>query len=500
MGTDSQGPARPLNAVVHRFDGHNDRIPHEVIALEAAGAIRVRLHVAFEDVVSFPDAETIVPWNFYAGPFDFDAPSAPPELIEALEPELHRFLIHHARVRLDETHESFFLQAESIYSDVNLFYRLAAYFHAKLVEYAVEVVLFDEVPHYGFGYLLYLTARAMGIRTIMFLQNVHLERSLVLERIEEMGHLIDRPILSEALSTPIEPGFDQAVYVSTDRTRDRYAEHMAHMELRQLRSPAVKALPRLWLSMLVRRWASQLLGHRYVPRGRPMSHLLREHLMGPEVRKLQTWYASEGRRRFTTRDVDLSADYVLFALHMQPEVTTVPLGGEYFDQARAIERLRHMLPSSWKIYVKEHPCSFGCWRDPHFHMRLRSIPGVEIVAAELETHPLLSRCRFAATLTGSVGWEAITGGKPILVFGHAWYNGLPGVFHIRDKPHFEQIAACEIDHEELVLRFRELSMRLGDFALLWGLRPELFPEGFDRDENTHRFVACVERLLAMAPS
>ena len=181
MGTDSQGPARPLNAVVHRFDGHNDRIPHEVIALEAAGAIRVRLHVAFEDMVSFPDAETIVPWNFYACPFDFDAPSAPPELIEALEPELHRFLIHHARVRLDETHESFFLQAESIYSDVNLFYRLAAYFHAKLVEYAVEVILFDEVPHYGFGYLLYLTARAMGIRTIMFLQNVHLERSLVFE-------------------------------------------------------------------------------------------------------------------------------------------------------------------------------------------------------------------------------------------------------------------------------------------------------------------------------
>ena len=102
MGTDSQGPARPLNAVVHRFDGHNDRIPHEVIALEAAGAIRVRLHVAFEDVVSFPDAETIVPWNFYAGPFDFDAPSAPPELLEALEPELHRFLFHHARVRLDD--------------------------------------------------------------------------------------------------------------------------------------------------------------------------------------------------------------------------------------------------------------------------------------------------------------------------------------------------------------------------------------------------------------
>lgn len=40
---------------------------------------------------------------------------------------------------------------------------------------------------------------------------------------------------------------------------------------------------------------------------------------------------------------------------------------------------------------------------------------------------MIRNSEFVATITGTAGFEAISGGKPVLAFGLAWYRGLPGV-------------------------------------------------------------------------
>ena len=66
-----------------------------------------------------------------------------------------------------------------------------------------------------------------------------------------------------------------------------------------------------------------------------------------------------------------------------------------------------------------------------------------------DTHALSKNAQFVASVTGTVGWEAIRQGTPAMVFGAAWYSSLEGVIKYRPGLDFEKIATMKIDHEKL---------------------------------------------------
>ena len=61
-----------------------------------------------------------------------------------------------------------------------------------------------------------------------------------------------------------------------------------------------------------------------------------------------------------------------------------------------------------------------------FH-RLKRIPSVEIVPSSANTHTLSKNAQFVASVTGTVGWEAIRQ-DAAMVFGAAWYSILRAWF------------------------------------------------------------------------
>ena len=62
-----------------------------------------------------------------------------------------------------------------------------------------------------------------------------------------------------------------------------------------------------------------------------------------------------------------------------------------------------------------------------FFHRLSRIPGVEFVPSNTNTHALSKNAQFVASVSGTVGWEAIRQGTPAMVFGAAWYGSFEGV-------------------------------------------------------------------------
>jgi len=132
--------------------------------------------------------------------------------------------------------------------------------------------------------------------------------------------------------------------------------------------------------------------------------------------------------RIANNSLSLKDNYIFVGLHMQPEKTSQPMGGEFDNQLMMVKVLSDSLPKGWKVFVKEHPNQFNVRKVPNRHYRnklfydcLEALKNVEIVPLEINSEDLIENSRMVATLTGTLGWEAITKSIPALVFGNTYY-------------------------------------------------------------------------------
>jgi len=141
-------------------------------------------------------------------------------------------------------------------------------------------------------------------------------------------------------------------------------------------------------------------------------------------------------------DLD-SLEYVYYPLHYEPERTTNPDGGIFQDQLINLLLLRKFLPESIKIVVKEHPSQFlkartgYRGRSPLFYRQVRNIKGLVLVDDKFSSISLIKGSIAVATISGTVGFEAACMGKQCILFGEAWFNGMPNVFNFHSFDNYE---------------------------------------------------------------
>lgn len=141
--------------------------------------------------------------------------------------------------------------------------------------------------------------------------------------------------------------------------------------------------------------------------------------------------------------------FVYFPLHLQPEMTTSMLGGKYVDQALAIEHLSSILPNNHKIVVKENPKQIYKERSNHFFTRLKKLDNVIFVGKYLNSKWLIQKSAAVSTITGTAGWEAIRFSKPVIVFGHAWYQNFFGVFSFNQQLDIQEVLSSRPNNEQV---------------------------------------------------
>lgn len=170
--------------------------------------------------------------------------------------------------------------------------------------------------------------------------------------------------------------------------------------------------------------------------GRPVlgrySQALKRHSKTVRVvQKAEKWYQQ------SVEVPDYSKPYVYLAPHFQPERTTTPDAGLYQHTELIVETLAAALPAGWRIYYKEHPSNFrkpirlDNVRNIAYYETLRDL-APQIGFVDIATNPflLIDNANAVATAKGTSGWQAITRGKPALVFGDPWYAHCPGTFRI----------------------------------------------------------------------
>jgi len=332
--------------------------------------------------------------TFEANPYDAFPPAS---LFEALKPaEVVALRMYERIFRGARTGQAYELRRR-------LWLQHVAWAYGLLVENDYRTLIFSEIPHHPFPFVLHAVARALGLRVLFFAQVQVKDTHVLCESIEGMFDPVGASY-RQLVERGEEPGYDDlAPHLRAEFDRRTGKHEPFYMGLSDL----------TWRRKLYMRSKKFFRA----------DDRLRLH------RTIKNGLAYKAARR----PVPAAGErFVYFPLHLQPEATTNPMGGVFVDQYLALETLVRALPAGWKVVVKENPVQKFAKRDYGFYEHLGAMDAVHLVSRDTSTFDLIERCEAVATITGTAGWEALFSARPAIVFGRAFYRDAPGVIAVED--------------------------------------------------------------------
>jgi len=324
---------------------------------------------------------------------------------------------------------------------LDYFYVLSDMLAQQVKEEKITHALFFNVPHLVCDTLLYDICKCLGIKTIILTQSIFPGKYFSMEAYEDFGFFDGKKSKAKPMKIDKKENLDLFYMKDIGQEPDKGGK-LSGKGWFNILAYVVFKKPSMFLQpfhffKLIKRVKKIYAGF---PSWRdPFSRFFHENEMA----------YFEHLMEFENQQIDIEQRFIYFPLQLQPEMTTSSLGGKYRDQLLAIEELSRVLPDDVKIYVKENPKQGAYSRGPLFFHRLNRVPNVVFMPSFANTNTLIAHCEGVATITGTVGWEAVRKGKKAIVFGSTWYSSFPGVFRWSNKFKYSTFEKYKINHAEL---------------------------------------------------
>lgn len=192
---------------------------------------------------------------------------------------------------------------------------------------------------------------------------------------------------------------------------------------------------------------------------------------------------------------DYSKNYLYFPLNYQPEASTNPLAGNYYDLSLIAEEVSFLLPKDYFLYIKEHP-RLSPIRTKDFYKKLSKIKNIRFIDSIISPIKLVKNSKAVITTTGSVGIESIINLKPVMMFGSRVYQYSEGIHKIDNR---DDIVSFIGDLENGDIRV-DLSLVIKFFKLLENYSiqgtnylPDLKKIGMTNEENSQALFKLIEK-------
>lgn len=131
---------------------------------------------------------------------------------------------------------------------------------------------------------------------------------------------------------------------------------------------------------------------------------------------------------------ELPSKYVFYPLQYSPESSINTPAPYFVDQMRAIDAIRHALPSDYVLVVKEHPACI-LLRNGRFVRNLQNVSGVKIAHYSMPGTEVARRADLVVSVTGTATLEAFLLGRQAITLGSSLVSSaLGGVCSIDELP------------------------------------------------------------------
>lgn len=369
-----------------------------------------------------------------------------------------------------------------------LFKRYLWYWSSVLDHFSPDVAVFPVSPHLVYDYVLYTLCKQKKIQTILF-EQTSLDGWIYPEDRFETGSISLKnryqELLHEWESGTLKkiPLSDEAESYLQRISGDYSSAVPFYMKDQFAQNNLVKYFGKKFLlhpndmpKMIRKGWYLFSRSHYIKENGKSLqdSGLNGWKYLFCKIEGMQKKNALKRYYQSLEKPADLQQPYLYFPLHYQPENTSCPLGEAFVDQYLIIDMLSQCAPADWKIYVKEHSSQWHpklhgeCSRSTDFYDRVTALPNVQLVPVSTPNFELIDHALAVVTITGTAGWEAVVRGRPVLLYGHAWYKFCEGFFYV------PSVVACKtallkiqagytVDHERIRL-FLSAIQQIGTHA------------------------------------
>ncbi len=355
-----------------------------------------------------------------------------------------------------------------------IYYDYVKYWYGVLTHFKIDAVLFHDMPHTAYDYVIFCLAQKLGIRSVMYSayqlpdRLFFLRDSLQFEELEQEY----QKILSESITLNDLSEDLQEYYL--DQTRDKpntnFHKYFAGGREKEL-ARIMRIIPNV---------ASVVKNIKHLSFPRTAYWYIKILFQKKEIASLDglvlSWFALRRRyyrwekikqgfrneyEQFITAP-DLSKKFVYVPLQVQPEKSTSAQGGVFTNQILMLDILSAALPLGWELYVKEHPAQFvgrrmHLGRFHGYYKKMVGIKNVHLLPINTDSRILIKNAQAVATVTGTSAWEAVLLGTPALMFGASWQMHCDGVFRVSEagttRAAFEKIQDGGRPVKEKVIAF-----------------------------------------------
>lgn len=338
-----------------------------------------------------------------------------------------------------------------------LYYGYVRYWYGVLSRLKINAVLFHDIPHSPYDYVIFCLAKKMGIKTVMYVTFRLPDRLIFIDDFPDFGEvasayqkILQQPFSFDMLSPDLQRFYHgQSAEISggMENNETPYYQVTSNIGIAPMRVlPSPRAIVKN-----IRQGTFIKSAYRYLamlPKTKEIANLERYKRRYIAL-KYEFYKWRRKREQFKkeyeqfVRIPDMSKNFIFVPLSMQPERSTSSQGDIFVNLPLMIESLSAALPKGWLIYVKEHPAQWVAQRThlgryPGYYEHLAKIPSVVLVPSSIPSKVLIARARAVAAVTSTAIWEAALIGKPAIMFGYDWYMHCEGVFRAGDSEEARQ--------------------------------------------------------------
>lgn len=332
-----------------------------------------------------------------------------------------------ALLRRENTHG----QLREVDSEV-IFLRLVLNWQEALRQSGAQIVVFPVTPHFVDSFSLLVAAQMLGVRTLWFQPSSLAPVMMPRFSLENLPDMRGQRNVSESTAATIQHILLDQLASAQAKAPKTYLERQAILEHSARRVGGRLRAVRWTLKWLFQgRFPETSFPPRVYHLPRALDRLLQVVVPKISARSLRAAFS----RRVSSALP--AGDYAVFALHYEPERTSVPEGGVESSQVEQIIKARELVPENMELVVREHQSQLSAALTGH---RGRSPLTYDLIVADLgltldgatPLTDLVDGASVVFTGTGNMAVEAAMAGVPVVYFGFPWWAGMPGTYSYRE--------------------------------------------------------------------